>query len=412
MLLQNRLRGSVAYVFLIICVIGSISVVLAYYFQRDKTGAERVNALVRDVTSIGETSNSSSSLEETSVATSPVVDQGSIDNPLSFAGACPDILDESVWSNTVCLEALERHFGGQPAYLLTFGEIMVPRSATFTYKDLFERHESDREFLKEALSHSICLLLDGPIRLDLRDTCNAEAFYRYSLFVTLCHQAESRNWFKPNFRPDGSSRYQFLLHRGTDFEHLQELSGGELSDYFESRNSMREYVLKDIWMISTNQCPRNALHSSNFGLEGEMAIRWQKITDRGKNPLIDISTRLGDERIIIARPHLSELPSDLFESRCEVYPWLCQLEQAISRLPYDYADRLINSARGIEAMREAGYEDDLDRFVTYLCATQYPQLPISKAIEEAEQELDPIDDIGALRVLDEISNTAVKLSLY
>lgn len=116
---------------------------------------------------------------------------------LLLGSECPETLDDDVRTDEHCLDAIEDHFMDKPAYTLQhFG--MAAKDAPFTLRTVLERSEQDRQLVMQALTRPECRLLEGPIRLDLRKICNAEAFFRYSLLTELCNNAAAlRNYFKP-----------------------------------------------------------------------------------------------------------------------------------------------------------------------------------------------------------------------
>ncbi len=126
---------------------------------------------------------------------------GTSSSLLFLGNHCPETLGEAVWSDEKCLAALDRHFMDKAAYrILFFG--MVPHDGSFTHRTMIENLERDIELVMEALSRQECRLLEGPIRMDLRDTCNADSFFRLTRFAELCD--DSRNiqaYFKPRESP-------------------------------------------------------------------------------------------------------------------------------------------------------------------------------------------------------------------
>lgn len=117
------------------------------------------------------------------------------ESPLLLGRECPEVLGEEVRTDEDCLDAVEEHFMDRPAYVVQHLG-MAPRDAPFTFREMLESAEEDRRLVTEALSHPECRLLEGPIRPDLGEFCNAEAFYRYGLLTELCNEAEGmRNYF-------------------------------------------------------------------------------------------------------------------------------------------------------------------------------------------------------------------------
>ena len=158
-------------------------------------------------------------------------------NPLFLGEECPEILDEDIQSNKACLDAVEQRLMDKAAYTLDyFG--MAPKNAPFTYRSMLENREKDRELVVEALSRSECRLLEGPIRLDLRETCNAEAFFRYALFTELCDSSRYiQDYFKP--RADMRAQYEDAI---AQYERAREQYLGEMSQESQNRKQRGENI--------------------------------------------------------------------------------------------------------------------------------------------------------------------------
>ncbi len=117
-------------------------------------------------------------------------------SPLYLGHDCPDILDDDVRSDEGCLDAIERDLMDTAAYVVEH-PYMVDREGPFTYRTMFDSLQQDRELVLEALARPECRLLDGPIRMDLKKTCNADAFYRLAVLTELCSSVwRIRTYFK------------------------------------------------------------------------------------------------------------------------------------------------------------------------------------------------------------------------
>ncbi len=128
-------------------------------------------------------------LSPESVATTKAESTGSSGSPLFLGDYCPETLGEAIWSDEKCLDAVEQHFMEKAAYTIEmFG--VIPKDGPFTFRTMFDNLERDIELVMEALSRQECRLLEGPIRLDLRETCNVDAFFRLGLYSQFCARAE------------------------------------------------------------------------------------------------------------------------------------------------------------------------------------------------------------------------------
>ncbi len=124
-------------------------------------------------------------------------------SPLYLGRECPDLLSNEVRSDERCLDAIERDLMGKAAYVVE-EPYMVPREGQFTYRTMFNRLQLDQGLVLEALAHPECRLLDGPIRTDLKESCNAEAFYRVASLGHCCRTERTNS--------DFSSLYGDHLH--------------------------------------------------------------------------------------------------------------------------------------------------------------------------------------------------------
>lgn len=156
---------------------------------------------------------------------------------------------------------------------------MVPRESSFTFGAMFDNYERDRELITEALLRPECRIVDGPIQLELRETCNADSFFRYAFLSELCHlhlEFDAKWWFDSRPIPGKSpSMYQFEM-RSLDEQ------ADDPAIRLSKLNELREIVLNDLWLASV--CPADVAEGKliSIGLDpahDELANWWNEGTD-------------------------------------------------------------------------------------------------------------------------------------
>ena len=390
-------------------------------------------------------------------------------SPLFLGKECPELLDESVADDEVCLDAVERHFMDRPVYNVRFGGI-VSRDSPFSFRSMFQNHMNDLRLVTEALSRPECRLLEGPIRLDLRETCNAESFFRFTYFSSVCrHAALWRENFEPlsYLETEASpyeknlsdqrlliseesaelgvmSRYQYKL------EESKAISAFDDSMYYKWRNSERKALLRDVWLDTSGRCPSYVVDGSlspldndtsnvellNWWSEGAKVFwraRLQRYADTREFPpgwagsvedpepyelLQSIAARLGSEWNLIVRNYVvgAFMDEKFMKSKQEFLNWKSQIGEAFRNIPNKREQVVLNVVQGIVGLREAGYEADIEYIARSLCEVgpEWKERGVkdcATAIRDAETKLDP-QDIVSLRILDEVEAAALKLSDY
>ncbi|MCY3886054.1 MAG: hypothetical protein OXG24_14205 [Gammaproteobacteria bacterium] len=351
--------------------------------------------------------------EQSTVPESEMKDD--IANSYFLGDECPVPLDEKVWSDSDCLEAIDSHFIDKPAYVVNFPG-MISRGGWFTYRDMFEQHANDRKLVAEALANPECRLLEGPMRLNLRDTCNADAFSRYARMANLCYFATTNNWFKPDDFFRGKSRYQQNLNGMEDFDSYRERRYDDLEKYYSWRNALRKSALLDVWLESSNKCKTDFLspHEELSAQEPQRLLHYD---------LEEIAARLGDERMLFASQGSTGWYGDKHyqRSKYKLHAWQNQIHTAIGGIgtlisTAKRPDAIASAAWGIVGMRKAGYEADLERIVSKLCQSRSLQdeedvKECSTAYQHARSLVDPTE-MDVFRALDEIKETALGLGLF
>ena len=390
-------------------------------------------------------------------------------SPLFLGDDCPDVLDVDVSTDEDCIRAIEEHFIDRAVYSISRTGI-VPRDAPFTYREMFDSHDTDKKLVIAALSNADCRLVEGPIRMDLSETCNADAFYRYTYFTSVCHHASQ---WKDAFRPLASlggkeapsqsfpneslqlperenadvekiSRYQYRI------EEYKALSNDDEDLYYKWRNSSREILLRNIWLDAFEMCPAYVVDSSLTPLDdsssSEELLTWwgegihmswrsrlELYAEEHRLPsdwadsiaelkpfevLEAIAARLGFEWKLVVSEHVpgSFMDTAFMKSKSSVFPWMGHLSEAFRKSPLSRTQVVLNVVNGVIGLRESGYEADLDAIVAEICFTELEWKKkgvkdCATAIRNAESELDP-QDIVALRTLDEIKAAALELNNY
>lgn len=334
-------------------------------------------------------------------------------NRLVLGDECPEWLDESVRSDKKCLDAVEHYWLDKAVYTLTFPG-MVPKQASFTFRTMFDSYESDKKLATDALVDPECQLLSGPIRMDLRNRCNAEALFRYREYLTLCYVVSEMNWFVPGSFSPSKSRYQQSSGGIEELESAREEGGERLEQYYSDRNIGRELVLRDIWLESRGWCP----------IDSHLPQEWTKT----HHHLEEIAARLGYEKTLFPpQGDRIGLRDEAYrKSKRELFAWQRHMITAIggpgTAFPTtDPTLAIVSAARGILGMRKAGYEPAIEEIVKDLCgSSNFAGLDKARgdiardcatAYQNAKLHLDPID-LQEFHALDEIKETAIKLDLY
>lgn len=338
----------------------------------------------------------------------------SYDSSLLLSEACAERLYEDALADEGCLAALEEHFIDQPAYTLNlFG--MSPKPGPFTFREMIDNYERDRELVLEAMSRPECQLFQGPIRLDLREICNADAVFRLVQFANLCMFHDQFERVRTDYFRTNENRYEAELNRLEALKsqdpprRLQGEWDGGLAKYYMERNRIRERVLREAWLDKKEKCA---------------PIDWEIVP----HEINEIAARLGFEPFFIADVRtrstllhwtigtLGLRDIEFKESVEAKFHWVTQMNNADSMWdPRSRAARMALIARGLAKMRDVGYETDIESLVKRLCEDSpsdedpvYEQC--TKALSEAEQLLEPTD-MASLRLLDELAMEALKLGL-
>lgn len=346
-------------------------------------------------------------------------------SPLFLGDECPETLDAGILNNEKCLDATERHFMDSPAYVI-WDVGLMPREGRFTYRDLFASSEQDLQLVINALSRPECRLLEGPIRRDLRESCNADAFSRHVALMEMCFSSEHINYFFKPYPGLDSSFYTNNLARLEGYREVEPMAfprhkrQNKKEWYYVWRNHIRKDILRSAWLQSSGKCPISNLREN--GLDIKIAtfldgnpLPWGQIWRLG-----DIAARLGDERSLVvpyydlpSGRHLSAELLTIGQSREVHFSWMPLLHKAIrlSQFKHSRSEAVASAAKGIVALRKSGYEADVQDLVERICKEKREIKDCATSINGAEELLDPTD-METLRALDEIGDAALKLGLY
>ena len=172
------------------------------------------------------------------------------------------------------------------------------------------------------------------------------------------------------------------------------------------------------WSDGTKENWRARLQS--FADTRELPPGWtMTVEDPEPHELLrSIAARLGSEWNLIVSDYLvgDFMDEKFMKSKQEFLLWKSQLGQVFRNIPNKREEVVLNVVQGIEGLRNAGYEADIEYIARYLCTTD-PELKergiedCATAIRDAEAKLDPQDTV-ALRILDEVEAAALKLNDY
>lgn len=362
---------------------------------------------------------------------------------LFLGDECPDPLEQSALSNAECLKAIDQHFRNEAAYTIEyFG--MVSKESPFTYGEMFDGYEKDRELVVDALLRPECRLLEGPIRMDLREFCNAEALGRFALLTELCHTATGGGkWFDPWLK-GSKSAYRHKMDELDDFESDPRKSQSDVEGYHAKVNDIREEVLMDVWLGS--KCASNSSGEWLFPGEASTSLEdlarwWNEGTNEvRKNQLAkyslppnvmdslqwapherlaEIAVRLGDTRLVFDDSLISLLSesNEYRKSKRSLYLWMEQLNEALKIRDSSREESISLAARGLVGMRESGFDADVVEIARFLCETEDSQEArtlvedCASTFRATELLLDSAE-WKTLRMLDEIASVALDQGLF
>lgn len=433
-----RTRAIVSILVCFVC----LGVLLVLYLERADVGL--TDETKRQTERGGESLSRSEMPSETAQQPTPKKESKNLpSSPLFLGDECPEPLSREVLLDAECLTAINRHFRSKPAYTIEyFG--MSPMESTFTYGEMFDGHVRDRELVVEALLRPECRLLEGPIRLDLRESCNAEAFGRYALLTELCHTAsKGGRWFEP-WLESSKSPYLNKMDEIGDFASNSDKWQGSADAYHTQVSELREEVLRDVWLGSA--CPSHdstdrLIYSQENPSYEELATWWnreaidvrenqlakynlpQRVRERlawaPYERLAEIAVRLGDARLIFDDSLISLLSgtNDYRNSKRSLFLWMQQLDRAVSVRESSRIESISLAARGLAGLRESGFDPDVAEVARFLCETVDSQEEVVvikdcvSAFRDAESLLDTAD-WKALRMLDEIVSEALDQGFY
>ena len=346
--------------------------------------------------------------------------KGAHPSPLFLGDECPETLNEGVLSDEGCLEALERHFLNSPAYEIWYVG-MVPKDASFTYREMFASYEQDRKRVIEALSRPECRLLEGPIRPDLQATCSFDALSRFTFLAETCLAVEGTGSHLKTESPYMNMLAGLEEFREVEPAHLPRGRGHDRSKWYHVwHNEFREGVLKNAWLFSKDYCPLSDLRERGLG-EEFASLLGANLPDLQIERLSKIVIRLGEERLLV-HPDFSmgKETGSAVEFRAswrELFPWLSLLFGVHHWAVHPpRSEAVARAAKGIVELRRAGYEADVEDLVERLCIEErqwydWGDEDCAMGIQKAEDLLDPTD-MESLRALDEIEDAALKLGVY
>ena len=416
--------------------------VVLYLQLPDRGSAEETEEAICQ--EVGKSPRQSRTTPETETRLAQVEESESPSNSMLFLGnECPDPLEQSSLSNAECAKAIDQHFRNEAAYTIEyFG--MVPKESPFTYGEMFNGFKGDRELVVDALLRPECRLLEGPIRMDLRESCNADALGRFALLTELCHTATGGNkWFDPWLR-GSKSAYRHKMDELGDFESNPEKSQSDVEAYYAKVNEIREGVLKDVWLGS--KCPsftsrdhlfpdevsRSLVELARWWDEGTNEVRKNQLAKYDLPPsvmdsllwapyerLAEIAVRLGDTRLVFYDSLISLLSesNEYRKSKRSLYLWMEQLNVALEVRDSSRERSIALAARGFVGMRESGFEADVVAVARFLCETEDSQEPrtvvedCASMFRAAELMLDTAE-WKALRMLDEIATVALDQGFF
>ena len=352
-----------------------------------------------------------------SVAYDSGIKKSSSDEPtnrLDWMDVCSENSEEL---SEECMDALDSYFMQSPLVHLALNWIEFPNAPT--YAEIFADPAGDRQRVFAALDRVECRLEEGrDVRVDLKDSCDAGAIARFSIFFDTCEFGGiGRDMFEIYYVSQG-------FHRVRIRNDLEFNNDGELE-----RKLAEERVLERRWKsekckelgqrlrLDPSRDVRHVTLLREMGRRFGFATRDNPTDDerwtwKYAGILMSLADRLGAEESISStyRPFFGFRGAELREHFRSTRPWLVPWERLMLSLNRKPDIRVAVDL--VLALRTIDVDFDLDHLIEMLCNEDYrDQSSCQTAIDEIKHTMDWSED-QKLRVLDEFETRALKLGLY
>lgn len=279
---------------------------------------------------------------------------------------------------------------------------LISTEKPMSYHRVFTSPSRDLSLVLDALSNEECRL-EGtdPIRLDLKDTCHAQAFANHMQFLTLCH---------------GKSYPLFTLMddmRSVDFLHTLKEDPKNHFKYDTKKSVHNTWIkyLENKWVNTECNKYRDGKqlftlirnqHSEAYERLHSIATRLgedQHWDDLKVSPVLNtlraISARLGDEWAMITySPAKIYTQWNKFKKHDQIS--LTQFKDGINL---------------VVLLEDLGIEINWKRLVQHLCTRKDDGLDCQQMLEQLNAEVTAYDT-QRLNILDNIERVALELNIY
>ena len=331
---------------------------------------------------------------------------------LDLVDICPNTLEEF---STECQSALDDHFAELPLELSATSWIIQPNR--LTYGRVFEDPIGDRKRVIEALQRKDCQLKDGEgARWGLKETCHADAFANFSVFLWTC--SKSRNLQRlHNAIVDPSS----IAHPASDPVLYKRKMQSRIVKLLEARwfrGQCDKYEVSEIRIDEHRD-------QESYDILRSTAKRLGDVWDQSSTVpevfvLKSLAARFGDESAAVLYGSTGDRKGDSWRKHIQaVWPWKSMLEEIRGNTMLAVIDGPPTTSRRLHlgilvavSLQESGLEFDWNRLVRKVCTRKNPtQATCQLAIEELNLSLEWDQEIE-LEALDMFESVSIELDLY
>lgn len=351
-------------------------------------------------------------------------------NLIDLLEACSELAREL---SEECLKALDAYFSQKPLVHTALSWVKFPNA--LTYATIFSDPSGDRARVFAALQNPECRFEDGEsIRVDLKETCDAEAFARFSKFLEICE-----------FGGDlGDSReIQFMILEDyfqelkVEEPNVEEIVSGYVSQKFTIEIDLtrterlgREKSLETWWR--EERCTEHlgqvlaARNTRQTELLKEIGLGFNidPISDTvmGVSPdtgyigsfrvLRAIAHRLGADETVSStyRPYLGTSDIEWDNHVSETRPWLDPWEKMLGK-----PSRVAGVQVAIDlalSLEDIGAEFDWDYLVERVCGKYSSDKTSCQTSLDRVSQTTEWTEKRKLQALDEFETRAIELGLY
>ena len=279
---------------------------------------------------------------------------------------------------------------------------LVSTENPMSYHQVFANPRRDLDLVLEALSKEECRLEStDPIRLDLRDTCHAQAFANHMQFLRFCHgkshpllalMDDMRSVdFLRTLKEDPQNHFKYDTKKSIHNTWIEYL---ENKWVYTECNKYRDD--KEIFTLVRNQHSQASewLHSIATRIEEEQHSHDIKV-GRVLSTLLAISARVGDEWAMITHTPIE------IDRQWKTFIQHDQIGLA----------KFKDGIKLVVLLEDLNVEVNWKRLVQHLCTCKEDGLDCQQMLEQSYTEASAYDT-QRLNILDNIERVALELNIY